>query len=146
MFSIEGIFEAAPLAKGVGVLNSGFGRWIGTTPSFSLAPGHPSSVTPSGCQREKPLFYRSPFMQYTDVFFFALRQTDKKYGYYLSMEFLQGRALLNAIENLELETEVKDALAKVCALELRWQACSARILIVWKSQEESVVLLLAPFN
>eukprot|EP00959_Pyramimonas_sp_CCMP1952_P365686 7658489-Pyramimonas_sp.AAC.1 len=41
-----------------------------------------------------------------------LRQTDKKYGYYLSMEFLQGRALLNAIENLKLEPEVKEALAK----------------------------------
>jgi len=39
--------------------------------------------------------------------------TDQKYGYYLSMEFLQGRALLNAVENLKLEPEVKDALAKV---------------------------------
>lgn len=40
-------------------------------------------------------------------------QADQKYAYYLSMEFLQGRALLNAVENLDMADEVRDALAKV---------------------------------
>lgn len=40
-------------------------------------------------------------------------QADQKYAYYLSMEFLQGRALLNAVENLEMADEVRAALAKV---------------------------------
>ncbi|WOK99662.1 alpha-1,4 glucan phosphorylase L isozyme, chloroplastic/amyloplastic [Canna indica] len=35
---------------------------------------------------------------------------NKKQAYYLSMEFLQGRALLNAIGNLELTGEYADAL------------------------------------
>mmetsp|Transcript_32108 Transcript_32108/g.44512 ORF Transcript_32108/g.44512 Transcript_32108/m.44512 type:complete len:878 (+) Transcript_32108:118-2751(+) len=43
----------------------------------------------------------------------AFVKADQKYGYYLSMEFLQGRALLNAIENLEIEDEAREALAKV---------------------------------
>jgi hypothetical protein len=56
-----------------------------------------------------------------------VQQTDQKYGYYLSMEFLQGRALLNAVENLKLEPEVKDALAKVRFRKLRngWLESSA---------------------
>ena len=41
-------------------------------------------------------------------------QEDNKFAYYLSMEFLQGRALLNAVENLEIDEEVRAALAKVC--------------------------------
>jgi len=41
------------------------------------------------------------------------RKTDPKYAYYLSMEFLQGRALLNAVENLDIDKEVRAALAKV---------------------------------
>ncbi|KAK3262375.1 Acid phosphatase pho1 [Cymbomonas tetramitiformis] len=41
------------------------------------------------------------------------KKVDQKYGYYLSAEFLQGRALLNAVENLELESSVKESLAKV---------------------------------
>ncbi|KAI3954299.1 hypothetical protein MKW92_043768 [Papaver armeniacum] len=40
-------------------------------------------------------------------------KTNMKQAYYLSMEFLQGRALLNAIGNLELSGEYAEALSKL---------------------------------
>mmetsp|Transcript_11139 Transcript_11139/g.13156 ORF Transcript_11139/g.13156 Transcript_11139/m.13156 type:complete len:903 (-) Transcript_11139:212-2920(-) len=40
-------------------------------------------------------------------------EKDPKYAYYLSAEFLQGRSLLNAVENLDLDSEVRALLAKV---------------------------------
>lgn len=57
-------------------------------------------------------------------------QTDPKYAYYLSMEFLQGRALLNAVENLDIDKEVRAALAKVCFNTVRFHVFDEVVIAV----------------
>ena len=41
------------------------------------------------------------------------REKDPKFVYYLSAEFLMGRSLTNAVYNLKLEGEYKEALQKL---------------------------------
>lgn len=42
-----------------------------------------------------------------------LKESDPKRVYYLSMEYLQGRALMNALYNLDIEPQYREALREL---------------------------------
>lgn len=53
------------------------------------------------------------FLQLWNETYLHFHKVDPKQTYYLSMEYLQGRALTNAIGNLDLQGPYADALRKL---------------------------------
>lgn len=53
------------------------------------------------------------FLQLWNETYLHFNKVDPKQTYYLSMEYLQGRALTNAIGNLNLQGPYADALRKL---------------------------------
>lgn len=58
------------------------------------------------------LIYFLPLQQWNDTYF-HYHSVNPKQTYYLSMEYLQGRALTNAIGNLDILDGYYDALKKL---------------------------------
>lgn len=58
------------------------------------------------------LMYWSLLQQWNETYA-HYHKTDPKQTYYLSMEYLQGRALTNAIGNLNIQDAYADALNKL---------------------------------
>ena len=53
------------------------------------------------------------FLQQWNETYLHFHKSDPKQTYYLSMEFLQGRALTNAVGNLDIQDAYADALNKL---------------------------------
>jgi len=70
-------------------------------------------TTPEGRYAALALSIRDRIIQQWDKSRKTQRATDAKRVYYLSLEFLMGRAMTNNIINLGLEKEVKEALASL---------------------------------
>jgi starch phosphorylase len=70
-------------------------------------------TTPEGRYAALALSIRDRIIQQWDKSRQTQRATDAKRVYYLSLEFLMGRAMTNNIINLGLEKQVKDALASL---------------------------------
>jgi starch phosphorylase len=70
-------------------------------------------TTPEGRYSALALTIRDRIIQQWDKSRKTQRATDAKRVYYLSLEFLMGRAMTNNIINLGLEKEVKEALASL---------------------------------